>query len=85
MKRGRPNKRANIKNAILDVLGRANTPMTTSALSRIMNEELKINASWNTIQKYVGELVETSQIKPMPLPHSKKTGQTGLVVYTLNK
>ena len=85
MKRGRPAKRQSIKNAILGILEKSTVPMTTSAMSRIMQEDLKIHASWNTIQKYVRELVETNQIKTISLPHSKKAGETGLVLYTINK
>lgn len=85
MKRGRPSKRTSIKNAILEILENSATPMTTSALSRIMSENNDITASWNTIQKYIREMIETNQISPIPLPHSKKSGETGLVVYTLKK
>ena len=83
MKRGRPNKRASIKVAILDLLSKSSVPMTVSALNRMLNEELHIQASWNTTQKYIRELIETNQVKPVSLPHSKKSGETGLVVYML--
>ncbi len=83
MRRGRPSKRVVIKDEILKILGSSGVPMTTSALGRILNEKLGSNISWNTIQKYVSEMVETNQLKPVSLPHSKKKGETGLVVYTL--
>ena len=85
MKRGRPSKRSDVLKAILTILEKSGVPLTTSALSRLMAEELDIQTSWNTVQKYVRELVETNHIKPIPLPHSKKSGETGLVVYTLKR
>lgn len=83
MKRGRPNKRGEIKNAIVEILGKSSVPMTTSALNRIVNETLNTKVSWNTVQKYVLEMVEANNIKPISLQHSKKKGETGLVVYML--
>jgi len=85
MKRGRPSKRSDVRKAILTILENSGVPLTTSALSRLVLEEFNTRASWNTIQKYVRELVETNQVQPIALPHSKKTGETGLVVYTLKK
>ena len=85
MKRGRPSKRSDVRKAILTTLEKSAVPLTTSALSRLMAEELGIQTSWNTVQKYVRELVETNHIKPISLPHSKKSGESGLVVYTLRR
>lgn len=85
MKRGRPSRRADIKKAIISVLEKSNTPLTISALGRFIIHEFSTPVSWNTIQKYVRELVETNHIQPISLPHSKKTGETGLVVYALKK
>jgi len=85
MKRGRPSKRADMRKAILTVLEKSKVPLTTSALGRIVSEESGARASWNTIQKYIRELVETNHVQPIALPHSKKSGETGLVVYTLKK
>lgn len=85
MKRGRPSKRADMKNAILTILERSNVPLTSSALGRIAMEEFNMKASWNTVQKYVRELVEANKVQPISLPHSKKSGETGLVVYILKK
>jgi len=66
-------------------LEKSKVPLTASALSRLVSEELGARVSWNTVQKYIRELVETNHIQPIALPHSKKSGETGLVVYTLKK
>jgi hypothetical protein len=74
-----------MRKAILTILEKSAVPLTTSALSRFVLEEFNTRASWNTTQKYIRELVETNQVQPIALPHSKKSGETGLVVYTLKK
>jgi len=85
MKRGRPSKRGHIQQAILTTLEKSNTPLTISAVARIISEEIGSQISWNTIQKYIRELTEANKIQPMALPHSKKSGETGLTVYTLKR
>ena len=85
MKRGRPNKRAAIRKAILTTLEKSDVPLTASAMGRFVSEEFGAQVSWNTIQKYLRELVETNQVRPLALPHSKKKGETGLIVYALKK
>jgi hypothetical protein len=85
MKRGRPSKRANIKKAIITLLEKSKVPLTTSSISKLIAEESNIPASWNTVQKYIRELLETNHIQSITLPHSKKSGETGLVVYALKK
>jgi hypothetical protein len=59
--------------------------MTISALAKIISGKLNTRISWNTIQKYLDELVQMNKIQPMPLPHSKIDGKTGLTVYQLKK
>jgi hypothetical protein len=85
MKRGRPSKRNTIHKEIMSVLGEMRTPMTTSALGRLVSERTNSSVSWNTIQKYLRELIETNKVEPMILPHSKETGKDGLTVYTIKK
>ena len=85
MKRGRPSKRTNVHSAILKTLEGSPIPLTTSALGRLVSEQLGAQISWNTIQKYVRELVETNRVRAIPLLHSKRSGETGLVVYTVKK
>lgn len=85
MKRGRPSKRADVRPAILKTLEGSAIPLTASALGRLVSEQLGTHISWNTIQKYVRELVETNKVRAIPLLHSKRAGETGLVVYTVKK
>jgi len=85
MKRGRPNKRSSIHALLLETLGTTNSPMTISAMARIVSEKTKEKVSWNTVQKYLQELVETNKVQAVALPHSKEAGKTGLTVYTLKR
>ena len=85
MKRGRPNKRATVHAIILDTLGSANSPVTVSAMARLVSEKAGGTVSWNTVQKYLRELVETNKVQATALPHSKEAGKTGLVLYTLKR
>lgn len=85
MKRGRPNKRASVHALILDILGATASPMTVSAMARIVSEKLGETVSWNTVQKYLQELVETNKVQAVSLQHSKVVGKTGLTVYTLKR
>lgn len=85
MKRGRPNKRSSIQALILDMLGSSSSPMTVSATARAVSEKLGSTVSWNTVQKYLRELVETNKVQAMALQHSKEAGKTGLVVYTIKR
>lgn len=85
MKRGRPSKRTDIRKAILTALENSPVPLTTSVLARMLSEEAGSRISWNTVQKYLRELVEANRVHPISLPHSKKSGETGLTVYTLKK
>ena len=85
MIRGRPNIRRQIRENILNILSSSETPMTTSMLARDATKTLKRNVSWNTVQKYLQELIETGKVNPIQLPHSKEENKPGLVVYTLKK
>ncbi|MEM5790570.1 MAG: hypothetical protein QXP77_00755 [Candidatus Aenigmatarchaeota archaeon] len=40
--------------------------------------------SWNTVQKYLQELVELGRVEAIPTPHSKREGE-GLTVYILKR
>jgi hypothetical protein len=85
MKRGRPSKRSAIQGTVLEVLGSSSTPLTISALVKISSEKLQQSISWNTVEKYVRELVETERIQPICLPHSKELNKPGLTVYSIKK
>lgn len=85
MKRGRPSVRITVQTNILEVLSSSQFPMTISSLAKIISPKIGRTVSWNTVQKYLDELVQLNKIQPMPLPHSKIEGKTGLVVYQLKK
>ena len=85
MKRGRHNIRRLIQEEIIKVVSSFNTPVTTSVMRKEISKTLNKNISWNTIQKYLTELVETGRIQPIQLPHSKLENKSGLIVYTLKK
>lgn len=85
MKRGRPNVRNRVKTAILETLERSQVPLTTSSVKNSISKELNQNFNWNTIQKYLNELIQTNKITTINLPHSKTPNKSGLTVYTLKK
>lgn len=85
MKRGRHNMRRSIQEEIIKVVSSFNTPITTSVMRKEVSKILNQNTSWNTIQKYLTELVEAGRIQPIQLQHSKVENKPGLTVYTLKK
>lgn len=85
MKRGRPNIRHNVQEEILSLFMRMGVPITISTISKEVSRSLNREISWNTIQKYVGELVESGKLQTIQLPHSKLENREGLRVYTLKK
>lgn len=85
MRRGRPNVRHEIQREIIILLSKFSTPLTTSIILRETAKTINREVSWNTIQKYVNELVESGKVQAVQLPHSKVENKLGLVVYTLKK
>jgi len=85
MKRGRPNVRETIQSNLMNALMGSQTPMTTSTLTRVISKEVNKQVSWNTVQKYLNELIQTEKIQAIELPHSKIEDRTGLTVYVLKK
>lgn len=85
MKRGRPNIRFVIQQEITKTLSSLNTPVTISLISKEVAKTTNRSVSWNTIQKYLQELVESGRIQAIQLPHSKQETKEGLVLYTLKR
>lgn len=85
MKRGRPSKRLFVKEQIIKILESNNYPMTSSAICRAVSKEAGSTISWNTVYKYIRELVETNRIRPIILPHSKDSKKEGLTVYVIKQ
>ncbi len=85
MKRGRPNLRHTVQQEIIEFLTGSGSPATISSLLRGLSVLKNRKLSWNTIQKYVQELVESGKLDAIQLPHSKIENRSGLVMYTLKK
>ena len=85
MKRGRPNIRQVIQTNLLDVLTNSQTPLTISTLTRFISKQSNRTISWNTVQKYLNEMIIADKIQVITLPHSKLDNKDGLTVYTLKK
>lgn len=85
MKRGRPKLRNQIKNLIIDALKSTGSPMTINTITANISGQMKRNVSWNTVRKYVQELVEVNKVYATALPHSKMEGKKGLTVYMIKK
>ena len=83
MKRGRPHIRDIIQTSIIETLSSSSTPLTVSALAKIVSAKLNKTVSWNTVEKYLIELAGADKVRPIPLPHSKIEGKIGLTVYQL--
>jgi hypothetical protein len=74
-----------IQTNIIEVLSSSQIPLTVSSLAKMISPRVGRTVSWNTVQKYLDELIQLGKIQPMPLPHSKIEGKTGLTVYQLKK
>jgi hypothetical protein len=85
MKRGRPSARNLVQTNILEVLSSSPIPYTVSSLAKTISPKVGRTVSWNTVQKYLDELVQIGKIQPLPLPHSKIEGKIGLTVYQIKK
>jgi len=85
MRRGRPNVRNDVQMAIVGALSTAGRPLNTSAIAKQSSKILGKKISWNTIQKYLNELVQVNKIQSTSLPHSKAENKNGLTVYSLKK
>ncbi len=85
MKRGRPTIRLQIQRHIIEILAEVGVPMTISSLAKKISVKMQRTISWNTVEKYMQELVKLEQIKAIQLPHSKVENTIGLTVYTIKK
>ena len=85
MKRGRANMRHSVQAEIISLLTSLEVPVTISLVSKELSKTINREISWNTVQKYMRELVESGKLQAIQLPHSKQENKDGLVVYTLKK
>ncbi|MFB0544223.1 MAG: hypothetical protein ACETVN_00790 [Asgard group archaeon] len=77
--------RHEVQTLVVGVLGDVNTPMSINAICEKIFRQTKKKISWNTVYKYLTELVEFDKIRAISLPHSKIEGKEGLTVYILKK
>ena len=80
MKRGRPNLRNLLVPLILEILN-DKTARSINSIKSELSLRLNRNFSWNTVQKYLNELVEVGKVEAIVTPHSKEEGKEGIVVY----
>jgi hypothetical protein len=85
MKRGRPNIRTKIKPMIVEVIQNNRVPTSVNTIKKNIEAGLGRVVSWNTVKKYLDELVKTDVIQPIKLPHSKIEKKEGLTVYTIKR
>jgi hypothetical protein len=85
MKKGRPTKRLEVQKIILEILSEVNVPLNINSISKEIYKRTKNRISWNTIKKYLTELVKLEKVEAITLQHSKKEGETGLTVYVLKR
>ncbi len=85
MKRGRPDVRDKVQSNLVSILSTSETPLTVSTLTRFVSKDFNRTVSWNTVQKYLDELVEGEKVQAIQLPHSKIEDRMGLTVYVMKK
>lgn len=85
MKRGRPPIRQVIQSNLIQVLESSQIPMTTSSLTRFVSRGVNKSVSWNTVQKYLEELIQDEKVEAISLPHSKIEDREGLTMYVLKR
>jgi repressor of nif and glnA expression len=85
MKRGRPSLRNQLKPEILKILEESQVPLTINSICKKLSERLNRKISWNTIRKYLFELMEFEQVQVIKTIHSKEKNKNGLTLYTIKK
>lgn len=85
MKRGRPSKRSEIYNLIEEYFRLNQYPSNINRISNFILKTKNKRISWNTLKKYLEELVKLDKIKKIKLPHSKIREKEGLTLYYLDK
>jgi fido (protein-threonine AMPylation protein) len=83
MKRGRPSMRNVVKPLIIEFLSDG-MAKSINSIAMEVSRKLGKRVSWNTIQKYIQELIEADRIQAIASYPTKKGGK-GLTVYILKK
>lgn len=79
MKRGRPAMREQFRCEILNVLGDGQYPATVTTIKRLVDSRRLRACGWDTVRKYLEELVTERLVLRQPLP--TQLGRKPLVVY----
>jgi hypothetical protein len=85
MRRGRPNVRNRIKPMIVEIITNNRVPTSVNTIKKNIERGLGKEVSWNTVKKYLDELVTADVIHPTTLPHSKIEKKDGLTVYSIKR
>lgn len=85
MKRGRPSLRFIVHQALINILENSEAPMNVLSLTKEASKILGRSLSWNTVQKYLKELIELDKVEPITLAHSKIEGKEGLTVFKIKR
>ena len=85
MKRGRPTIRFEVQRLIDSILKNSKVPLSINAICEQIHKETGRRISWNTVHKYLMELVEIGKVEVFQLPHSKDPSKAGMKVYALKK
>jgi TATA-binding protein-associated factor Taf7 len=84
MKRGRPDLRKTISPLIMETLSDYSS-RSIHSIEKEVSRRLGKNISWNTVQKYLQELIEIGKVEAVSTVHSKTEGKEGLTVYSLKR
>ncbi|MEM0242993.1 MAG: hypothetical protein QXT34_00860 [Candidatus Aenigmatarchaeota archaeon] len=83
MKRGRPSKRFEIYELINEYFKENPYPSNVNKIAEFIFQKSNKKISWNTLKKYLEELVKIDRIKRIIPPHSKDSSKTGITLYYL--
>ena len=79
MKRGRPAMGAEFRRQILRILSAAEYPVTATTIKQLLDERRAHPCGWDTVRKYVEELVTERLVLRQALPTER--GRKPLVIY----
>jgi hypothetical protein len=85
MKRGRPSKRYLLYEEIIEYFEENPLPSNVDKIRKYISKKMNKNISWNTVKKYLEELVKLDKLRKIVVPHSKEKGREGIVLYEKKK
>jgi len=81
MKRGRPSKRYEIYALIEEYFLNNPYPSNVRRISEFVSQRIGKPISWNTVKKYLEELVRIDKLKKIRTQHSKNPEKEGITLY----